>query len=73
MTQHADRLNLAPCELTGHETVTSSTAQQFEVSNALPADPTTEQALRIVEVSGALDFWLNPAEDVYHGDDGTPA
>ncbi|MBN2560407.1 MAG: hypothetical protein JXQ75_05695 [Phycisphaerae bacterium] len=35
-----------------------------------PSDPTQKQYLRLVELSGALDFWDNPAEDVYSLEDG---
>ena len=37
-----------------------------------PSDPTAEQQMRLIEVSGALDFWDDPREDVYTLDDGEP-
>ncbi len=37
-----------------------------------PSDPTTEQAMRLVELSGSLDFWDRPEEDIYTLDDGRP-
>ena len=30
-----------------------------------PSDPSTEDQMRIVEASGTLDFWSDPAEDLY--------
>ena len=36
------------------------------------SDPTPIQVLRAVEVSGTLDFWDDPAEDVYTSEDGEP-
>jgi hypothetical protein len=36
-------------------------------------DPTTEETMALVELSGALSFWEDPAEDVYSCDDGEPA
>ena len=38
----------------------------------VPSGPTTEQAMRLVELSGTLDFWDRPEEDVYSLDDGKP-
>lgn len=37
-----------------------------------PPDPTPAQRIAIVEVSGTLDFWDHPEEDIYSEDDGTP-
>ena len=35
-----------------------------------PADDwTTEEQMRLMETSGALDFWNNPSEDIYNEDD----
>ena len=39
----------------------------------LPSDPTSEQQMRMVEVSGALDFWEKPGENIYSLEDGEPA
>ena len=38
----------------------------------VPSDPTSEQMMRAVEVSGVLDFWNDPAEDIYSTGDGEP-
>ncbi|MCP4593297.1 MAG: hypothetical protein GY842_21380 [bacterium] len=35
-----------------------------------PPDATTLDQMNIVEVSGALDFWNDPQEDVYDETDG---
>lgn len=37
-----------------------------------PADPTPAQNLRLIEQSGVLDFWDDPAEDMYSDNDGEP-
>ena len=37
-----------------------------------PSDPTIEQSMRLVELSGTLDFWDRPEEDVYSLADGRP-
>ena len=36
------------------------------------SDPTPEQRMRLVEQSGTLDFWNDPAEDGYAEEDGKP-
>ena len=72
MTRHADILHLAPRELMENEPVTVSNALQIHVCGEQLADPTREQSMRIVEVSGSLDFWLDSAEDIYGPDDGNP-
>jgi hypothetical protein len=38
----------------------------------VPPDPTAEQNLRIIESSGAFDFWNDPQEDIYSLNDGQP-
>ena len=35
-----------------------------------PSDATTDDQMNIVEASGTLDFWNDPAEDVYSENDG---
>jgi len=37
-----------------------------------PADPTLKQSVRLIELSGVLDFWENPEEDIYNPNDGEP-
>ncbi len=36
------------------------------------SEPTSEQRMRLVELSGTLDFWDRPEEDVYSLEDGEP-
>ena len=36
-------------------------------------EPTSEQRMKAMEMSGSLDFWDRPEEDVYTFDDGDPA
>jgi hypothetical protein len=38
----------------------------------LADDPTSEERHKLLETSGTLDFWNDPAEDVYSEDDGEP-
>ncbi len=35
-----------------------------------PPDPSEKQHLRLIELSGVLDFWENPKEDIYTPEDG---
>lgn len=35
-----------------------------------PADASTQDQMNIVEASGTLSFWDDPAEDQYSGQDG---
>ena len=37
-----------------------------------PSDPTSTQCMRLVELSGTLDFWDDPQEDIYSPEDGDP-
>ncbi len=37
-----------------------------------PSDPTAEQRMRLIELSGALGFWDDPREDIYTLEDGEP-
>lgn len=39
----------------------------------VPPEPTRVQRMAIIEASGSLEFWDDPAEDVYSQDDGDPA
>ena len=42
------------------------------ITVSAPSDPTPNQMMRIVETSGTLDFWEDPAEDIYSSEDGQP-
>jgi hypothetical protein len=37
------------------------------------SEPTEEQYLRALEISGVLDFWSRDEEDIYSDNDGEPA
>ncbi len=69
MTQQSEALEIAPRELIEDEPVTVPNACQIWVEES---DPTPDQSMRLVELSGSLDFWLDAAEDIYGPDDGTP-
>lgn len=38
----------------------------------VPADPSPEQHMAMIEASGTLSFWDQPEEDIYSDDDGEP-
>lgn len=42
------------------------------IESVRPADPSNEQFLRAIEVSGSFDFWDDPGEDIYSIHDGEP-
>lgn len=71
MTSQAERIELGVCELIDCKSRTAVSIPTVEVS--APVDPTAEQMMRIVEVSGTLDFWDSEDEDIYTPDDGTAA
>lgn len=51
----------------------NATASDARVIHFMPpADPSESQALRLIEKSGALDFWADDAENGYAADDGEP-
>lgn len=58
-------------EIHEDEPVTTAPWRPIHILNE-PSDPTGEQRMRIVEVSGTLDFWDKPEEDIYSVDDGEP-
>lgn len=70
MTQRSGILDIAPREIVEDEPRTSSTNEYIVVR--FPEDPTPEQSMRIVEVSGTLDFWDREEEDIYTSKDGEP-
>lgn len=37
-----------------------------------PSDPTAQQRMRLIELSGVLDFWDGPEENIYSPEDGEP-
>lgn len=72
-TLGAERILIGAREIIENEpeTTTPSGHRIIRVSNA-PEDPTTEQMMRAVELSGALDFWDDEGEDIYTLEDGEP-
>ena len=67
-----EQLDIAPRRIHENEPCTSAGNQLIHVPD-LPSEPTPEQCMRVVEVSGALDFWDRPEEDIYSLEDGQPA
>lgn len=67
----AEVLEIGARDIAEHEPTTTAVNRPIHV--APPADPTAEQIMRIVEASGALDFWDRDEEDVYSPEDGEPA
>jgi len=55
-----------------NEPITTVNLFPISCGNPAPSDPTPEQIRRIVQTSGALDFWDDPAEDLYTAEDGDP-
>ena len=72
MTRETDILQIAPRHVSDDEPLTVSTTIQFDVPFEAPLDPTSGQFERLIETSGALDFWLSHEEDIYGSEDGTP-
>jgi len=59
-------------ESMSEEPETSSTTMIL-VPSRPPSDPSSEQRMRAIELSGSLEFWNRPEEDVYTLDDGVSA
>jgi len=66
-------ISIPPREVLDDEPVTTVLHFPVRYGNAGPADPTSEQMMRLVETSGVLDFWDDPDEDIYTREDGEPA
>jgi len=69
---NAERLNPKPRDANdptrgGMETAGGNVRRQ---TVAGPAEPTGKQGMRLVGLSGVLDFWEDPREDIYTLDDG---
>lgn len=52
------------------ELQTLTVSQSRSCTIVHPSDVTTVDQMNVVEVSGALDFWSDPEEDVYTESDG---
>ncbi|MFQ5411857.1 MAG: hypothetical protein ACE5EC_06150 [Phycisphaerae bacterium] len=50
---------------------TTAEGSVFAIINT-PSEPTTQQGMRLIEISGSLDFWNDEDEDLYTADDGRP-
>ena len=68
----AERIKIGAREISDDEPVTTAASRPIRVSSDAPSDPTSDQRMRIVEVSGTLDFWDRPEEDIYSPEDGEP-
>ncbi len=66
--KQANFIDVGARQIGEDEPVTSMMRPPIFIS--APSDPTPEQRMRIVEVSGTLDFWDNPEEDIYSPNDG---
>jgi hypothetical protein len=61
-------INIKPKQIDEQQTETFSTHPPVSIVS----DPTVEQSMRIIEISGTLDFWDDPSEDIYSLEDGEP-
>lgn len=68
MTSEAKIIYLEP-RMTDDEVVTVGASYHVQIPEA-PSDPTPDQIMRAIELSGVLDFWLEAEEDIYTLDDG---
>lgn len=57
-------------KLIREEPTTTNAAEVIHLSNAAPEEPTSMQRMRIIELSGSLDFWNRAEEDIYTLEDG---
>ena len=71
MTPSTEQLHIAPREITENEPETRAGNWLTHVPD-VSSDPTPEHRMRIVEVSGVLDFWDQADEDIYSLEDGEP-
>lgn len=55
------------------ETVGPSEVRVRKVAEGVEPGAGTDDLMKLAEASGALDFWNDPAEDVYGPEDGEPA
>ena len=54
------------------ETVGPSEVRVRKVSEGVEPGAGTDDLMRLAEISGAFDFWKDPAEDSYGPGDGEP-
>ncbi len=66
MTGTNQALNFNPGVSVGDaELETETVYSRVYCTITYPADATTDDQMKLVEASGALEFWNDPAEDVY--------
>lgn len=64
-------LNIVARVIIENEPETTAEIPAVHVPN-VPSDPTSEQQMRLIEISGTLDFWDRPEEDIYSLENGKP-
>ena len=67
-----ESIHIGPREINENELITTVVNQPIWILSPNPSEPTSEQRMRLLESSGALDFWSAPEEDIYSIDDGDP-
>ncbi|HQU43205.1 MAG TPA: hypothetical protein PK867_10350 [Pirellulales bacterium] len=55
------------------ETVSPSEVRVRKVGEGVERSAGADDLMKLAEVSGAFDFWNDPAEDIYGPEDGEPA
>lgn len=71
MPTKADELRFLPSITLLDDELGSETSYQRAVSTIVhPLDATVQDQMNIVEASGSLSFWDDPAEDIYNENDG---
>jgi hypothetical protein len=66
-----NQLTFPPPTLVREEDVQTETIyERTSCTIICPPDATVRDQMNIVEASGSLDFWNDPAEDIYSMDDG---
>lgn len=70
----AERLKIAgPVSVSDDEFQTQTVYVSFTGIITSPPDATTLDQMNAVQASGAIDFWNDPEEDGYTGNDGDAA
>jgi hypothetical protein len=75
MSTNIEKLDAQKALFVGtHVIIDSSTRTESSIPLLIypPEDATIHQQMRIMEVSGVLDFWNRPEEDGYTEADGEP-
>lgn len=70
----AEKLNVVmPAAVTDDELQTQTVYVSYTGFVSSPPDASTADQMNVVEASGTLDFWDDPEEDGYTGNDGDVA